>query len=246
MEEKKNIASSSKKSKKTLIIIIVSVLTAVIVAVVISLLILHSSKDSDDDYDYNDSYYNETEKPQKELTESEKMIAELYKLLDEKLVFDTGNYIEGEIPEGEYAFVKMSEGSGYYEEDDASGEIIDNENFSSFGYVKVHGVGNLETRGVLINVSAFERLGVSGAKEIYEKLNNKSDWNQSGYYKVGFDIEPGKYILESIGNGYWSILTGPVSSNDIVSNDNFNGKATVNLKNGQYLELNRAKVTKAE
>ncbi len=60
-------------------------------------------------------------------------------------------------------------------------------------------------------------------------------------YKVGIDIEAGRYILESLGSGYYAVLTGPVGNNDIVDNDNFNGKATVTIKNGQYLQLSRAK-----
>jgi len=180
------------------------------------------------------------------LTESQKMINKITALFDEKLAFDTGSYIQGDIPAGEYAFVKFSGSGSYYCEKDGSGNIVDNENFDSFGYVKVHSVGNLETNGVLINVSAFNKLGVKSAKEIYEILNDQSNWNQSGYYKVGVDIEPGKYTVESIGGGYWSIMTGPVSDSDIVDNDNFNGKASINLSNGQYLNLSRATITKAE
>lgn len=182
----------------------------------------------------------------KELTESEKMIVKIATLFDEKLAFDTGSYIQGDIPAGEYAFVKFSGSGSYYCEKDGAGNIVDNENFDSFGYVKVHSVGNLETRGVLINTSAFERLGVKGAKEIYEILNEKSNWNQGGYYKVGVDIEPGRYVVESFGSGYWSIMTGPVSDSRIVDNDNFNGRASINLSNGQYLKLSRATISKAE
>ncbi len=174
------------------------------------------------------------------------MILALNDLVSEKLVIDTGDYIKGDVPAGEYAFIKIEGSGSYYCEKDDAGNIVDNENFDSFGYVKVHAVGNLETDGVLVNVTAFERLGVKGAKELYEILNDKIDWNQSGMYKVGVDIEPGKYVVESIGSGYWSILTGPVSDNDIVDNDNFNGKANINLKSGQYLELSRATITKAQ
>lgn len=179
----------------------------------------------------------------KELTESEKMIVKISTLFDEKLAFDTGSYIKGDIPAGEYAFVKFDGSGSYYEEDDAAGNIVDNENFDSFGYVKVHSVGNITTRGVLININAFEKLEVTGAKEIYEILNGQSDYNQSGYYKVGVDIPAGTYVLESIGSAYYAIMTGPVSDNDIVDNDNFNGKKQITISNGQYLDLSRAKIT---
>ncbi len=47
----------------------------------------------------------------KELTEYEKMLLSIASLMKEGLVFDTGDYIKGEIPAGEYAFVKFG-GSG--------------------------------------------------------------------------------------------------------------------------------------
>ncbi len=186
-----------------------------------------------------------TETKPRELTESEKMIVKLSGLIDEGLAYDTGNYIKGDIKPGEYAFVKFSGSGSYYSEEDAAGNIVDNENFDSFGYVKVHGVGNIETRGVLVSVTAFDKLNVSGAKELYEILNDQKDYNQGGYYKVGVDIEPGQYLLESIGgSGYWAIMTGPVSDSRIVKNDNFSGRASVNLKTGQYITLSRATITK--
>lgn len=187
---------------------------------------------------------NKEQKP-RELTESEKMIVSITELMSEGLAYDTGSYIKGDITPGEYAFVKFDGSGSYYSEEDAAGNIVDNENFDSFGYVKVHGVGNLETRGVLINVTAFERLNVTGAKQIYEILNNQTNYNQGGYYKVGNDIDPGQYVLESIGgSGYYAIMSGPVSNNDIIKNDNFNGRASVSLKSGQYLDLSRSTITK--
>lgn len=55
---------------------------------------------------------------------------------------------------------------------------MDNENFDSFGYVYVRGAGNIQTRGVLIRVDAFEKLGVKSAKEIYEQLNDATDYKR--------------------------------------------------------------------
>lgn len=193
----------------------------------------------------NSNNNSKQEQKPRELTESEKMIVKISELIDDGLAYDTGSYIKGDITPGEYAFVKFDGSGSYYSEEDAAGNIVDNENFDSFGYVKVHGVGNLETRGVLISVSTFERLNVTGAKQIYEILNNQTDYNQGGYYKVGADIEPGQYVLESIGgNGYYSIMSGPVSNSNIVKNDIFNGRASVTLKSGQYLDLSRSTITK--
>ena len=166
-------------------------------------------------------------------------------LISEGLAYDTGDYIKGDITPGEYAFVKFDGSGSYYSEEDAAGNIIDNENFDSFGYVKVHGVGSVKTRGVLVNINAFERLNVTGAKQLYEILNNQKNYNQGGYYKVGTDIEPGQYLLESIGgSGYWAIMTGPVGNSDIVNNDNYSGRASVNLRTGQYITISRSTITK--
>lgn len=198
-----------------------------------------------DSSNYSDS--SETDKKEektKELKESEKMIIKISDLFDKKLAFDTGSYIKGDIPKGEYAFVKFDGSGSYYSEEDASDNIIDNENFDSFGYVKVHEAGNLTTQGVLINISEFETLGVSGAKEIYEILNDQKDYNQGGWYKVGTDIEPGTYVIESIGNSYYAVMSGPVGNSDIVKNDNFNGKKQVKVSKGQYLQVSRATITK--
>ena len=109
-----------------------------------------------------------------------------------------------------------------YEEELKKLSSLDYENFDSFGYVKVHAAGNLTTRGVLISINAFEKLEVSGAKQIYEILNNQTDYHDGGYYKVGVDIPAGQYVLESYGSGYWAVMTGPVGSSDIVDNEKKN------------------------
>lgn len=193
---------------------------------------------------YTPSDNNSSQTTQKELTESEKMFLKITALMDENLAFDTGDYIKGDIPAGEYAFIKFSGSGEYYSEEDSAGNIIENENFDSFGYVKVHAAGNLTTRGVLVSINAFEKLEVTGAKELYEILNNNNDYHEGGYYKVGVDIPTGQYVLESYGSGYWAVMTGPVGASDIVDNDNFNGRAAVIVKNGQYLTLSRATYTK--
>lgn len=171
-----------------------------------------------------------------------KMINQLTQLMDEGLAFDAGSYIQGDIPKGEYAFIPFSGGGQYYSEEDQAGNIVDNENFDSFGYVFVQEVGNLKTDGVLVNVSMLESLGVAGAKELYEIVNEQSDYLAAGYYKVGTDIEPGKYVIESYGDAYVALMTGPVGNSDIVDNENFNGKYSVNAQTGQYLTISRGMI----
>ena len=192
--------------------------------------------------DYN---YEEASKEVKpiELTSQEKMVQDIIPLIDSKLAFDTGSYIQGDIPPGDYAFISFDGSGKYYVEKDNAGNIIDNENFDSFGYVHVHGVGNIQTKGVLINISAFEQLGVTSAKEIYEKMNDFQNYQQSAYYKVGIDIPSGTYVLESYGSGYVAIMSGPVGKSDIIDNENFDGRYSVTVTDGQYLKVSRANIS---
>lgn len=200
----------------------------------------NASKNNVETSDYEEP--TPTPPPQKELTEREKMISKVSELMKEDLAFDVGSYIMGDIPKGEYAFIGINS-SKYYCEEDVAGNIIDNENFQSFGYVYVHGLGNVETRGVLVSINAFAELGVTGAKQLYEIINEQPNYTQSGMYKIGVDIPAGVYTVESIGKGYFALLTGPVGNNDIIDNDNFTGRKQVSTRNGQYLQLNRVMIS---
>lgn len=177
-------------------------------------------------------------------TEKQEYLSKLVTLIKNKKAFDSGNYVKGDIPPGEYVFSKYENSGSYYEEDDSAGNILDNKNFMSFGYVKVHGAGNLETKGVLVSMEGMKELGLNGAKELYEKLNNEKDWNQSGIYKVGTDIKSGTYLLESTGSAYYEVMSGPVGESEIVNNENFKGRVNVTVENGQYLDVSRATIAK--
>lgn len=179
-----------------------------------------------------------------ELTATEQMLNDIVDLMDEGLAFDTGSYEKDDVPKGEYVFVKFDGSGSYYSEVDGAGNIIDNENFDSFGYVEVHGAGEIESSGALINIETLDELGVSGAKELFEILNEVEDYNESGHYKVGLDIEPGEYSIESYGSGYVGLMSGPVGNSEIVENDNFNGSYTVTVKEGQYLVVSKAYIEK--
>lgn len=181
-------------------------------------------------------------KDAKPKTEQELMFENITGLMNSKDAFDTGSYVKGEVPAGEYAFIPF-EGSGqYYSEEDQAGNIIDNENFDSFGYVYVNEAGNLQTRGVLVKVAAFKKLTVDSAREIYEKLNDVKDYKDSAMYKVGVDIAPGTYTIESYGEGYVEVMSGPVGNSDIVDNEIFKGKYSVTVQAGQYLKVSRGKL----
>jgi len=148
-----------------------------------------------------------------------------------------GSYAKGSVPSGEYAFISKS--GGYYEES-MNGEIIDNENFPSFGYVYVHGMGNIKTGGLLVKLQDLAGLGYSSAIQAYEALTNQSNYRNSGYYRVGTDIPAGVYTIQSIGSAYVEINEGPVGDSDIVENDNFNGSKSITITRGQYLKLQKA------
>ncbi|WP_330948883.1 hypothetical protein [Virgibacillus sp. MG-45] len=208
------------------------------------------SKIEEDSSYQSETDYTETETETEEVEQSieytprEEMIIAITALIDSGEAFDTGSYVKGDIPKGDYAFVTF-EGSGhYFSEEDSAGNIIDNENFDSFGYVKVHEAGNVTADGVLVKVESLKQLEVSGAKELYEILNETENYTESGWYKVGTDLDPGEYVIESYGEGYVAVMSGPVGNSDIVDNENFNGRYSVNVKEGQYLVISKGAISK--
>lgn len=183
-----------------------------------------------------------TEEEPKPKSAQELMLEKISGLIDSGDAYDTGSYVKGDVPAGDYIFMRFAGSGAYYSEEDSAGNIVDNENFDSFGYVHVHGVGNIQTSGVLIKVGALKKLDVKSAKEVYEKLNNISDYKDSAMYKVGTDIAPGSHTIESYGEAYVEIMSGPVGNNSIVDNEIFNGKYSVSVSAGQYLKVSRGKL----
>lgn len=176
-------------------------------------------------------------------TERTKMMDSLVSKLETDQVFDVGSYIKGDIPEGVYAFISLDPEGAYYSEEDESGEIIENENFKTFGYVEVHNRGNLTTKGILVNKDVFGELGITGAKDLYEILNELDNHNGEGHYLIGTDIEPGEYIFESNdpdSSAYVSLTEGAVGSSEIIKNNNFDGRYSLIGSEGQYLTVSRS------
>jgi hypothetical protein len=161
----------------------------------------------------------------------------LKSLIDRKLAFAPGTYARGTIPKGEFIFV--SERGGYYAEE-RDGQIIVNSNLSSFGYVYNHAIGDITSHGYLFTQDGLRELGFSSAKSLYESVTRQENYNFSGHYKVGIDIPPGRYTVESTGQAYVEINRGPIGNGEILSNDNFNGTKSISLRAGQYLTLQRA------
>ncbi len=224
--------------------------TLKVVGAIIVLIVLIGIFSPSDETSQNNSQASETSQTAQETkneepepkTAKEIMFDKVLGLMDSKEAFDTGSYVKGDIPKGEYAFVPFDGSGKYYSEEDSAGNIIDNENFDSFGYVYVQGAGNIQTQGVLIKVGAFKELGVKSAKEIYEKLNDVKDYKDSAMYKVGTDIAPGTYTIESYGEAYVEVMSGPVGNSDIVDNEIFNGKHSVSVSAGQYLKVSKGKL----
>lgn len=154
--------------------------------------------------------------------------------------FEPGSYAKGTIPKGEYAYVGRNE--GYFGEE-LNGQIIDNQIFPSFGYVYVHGIGDIKTDGFLLSSTALKKLGYASASDVYRSLTKQEAYNFSGMYKVGTDLPAGNYVIKSAGDGYVSVNTGPVGNSEIAWNDNFHGTKSANLTNGQYIELNKASIS---
>lgn len=167
----------------------------------------------------------------------------LEQMIKSNKAFPPMSYAQGQIPAGTYVF--MSERGGYFEEG-LNGEIHANNNFSSFGYVQVNGVGNITTRGYLINLEFFKESGFETPLAMYEKITNQSDYSLSGMYKVGLDIPPGRYLVTSLGTAYVSINKGPVGREEIIENDNFQGSKIFNVRAGNYLNIQRSKFTKTK
>ena len=154
-------------------------------------------------------------------------------------IFFPGSYAKGSIPAGEYAFLASDQG-GYFEEG-LSGQIFDNENFASFGYVYVHGEGNITTKGALLTPQALVELKVPGALALYEFGAKQGPYRLPGFYKVGADIPGGSYIVQSIGQGYYEIDSGPIGNGNTLENDNFSGTKLISVRDGQYVKLSNAK-----
>lgn len=178
-----------------------------------------------------------------EETPVQKTLNELVTLVESGKAFDVGSYIPGDIPEGEYAFIPLTADGGYFAEKEMSGDILDNENFDSFGYVYVAGVGNVQTDGVLIKEEDVTALGFANAKELFELLTSTDLQMGSAYYKVGKDIPAGTYVATAeAGDGYVAIMSGPIGKSDIVDNEIFTGRFQFTVQDGQYLKLSDATI----
>lgn len=230
------------KSVKTTIKVVGAIFALIILIAIFTSPTENSDNSSEKENEASVSTQESKKKEEVKETNQQAMLRKINELIESKNAFDTGSYVKGDIPTGEYAFISFDGSGKYYSEEDGAGNIIDNENFDSFGYVYVQEAGNLQTGGVLIKINQFKKLSVSGAKEIYEKLNDTTKYKESGIYKAGFDIKSGSYTIQSVGQAYVEVGSGPIGNNEIIDNENFNAKHSVNVSDGQYLKISGGKI----
>lgn len=67
------------------------------------------------------------------------------------------------------------------------------------------------------------------------------DYYESGQYKVGEDIEPGEYVLLTIGDrdGFFSV-DEDANGNKIIFNGNFKTNTIVTVNDGEFLQISRS------
>ena len=140
------------------------------------------------------------------------------------------------IPAGQYALFATGSISGYFEiSSDSTGSIssiIANDNFEYNSIITIK-------NGQYLKLTRCKAIPIA-----YAKISPNV---KGGMYRVGIDIKPGEYMLESTSSimGYYEVASSDSHDvYDIVANDNFNGIAYVTIKSGQYLKLDRCKMLK--
>ena len=140
------------------------------------------------------------------------------------------------IPAGQYALFATNSIGGYFEiNSDSTGRlssIIANDNFDY---------------NSIITVKNGQYLKLQRCKAVPIKYADIKITNKGGMYRVGVDIKAGEYMLESTSflGGYYEVDSSDSHTvYDIVTNDNFNKTAYVTVENGQYLKLDRCKLSK--
>lgn len=83
-----------------------------------------------------------------------------------------------------------------------------------------------------------------GLREYKEKLENHKNY-KNGTYQVGKDFEAGEYCLfsnsaDSINNSYVVRKNEFSDGNDIIYSDEYFLNSYINLKNGEYIEIDNA------
>lgn len=139
--------------------------------------------------------------------------------------------VGSDIPAGEYVIL----GGGYFAiTKDSTGtldSIIANGNFDTNSIVTVHDGEYLEvSRGYFYSIDLNPEISTSG----------------EGMFKVGLHIPAGEYKLVCTSSimGYCAVLSSSRHTlGSIISNDNFTGEKYITVRDGQYLELSRCRIS---
>jgi hypothetical protein len=162
---------------------------------------------------------------------------ESLKYQQEKGIYSGGIYKIGrDIPAGEYLLVydKASPYGDFYF------EICSDEDMSDSG--KIYGDWQKVCAYVILDEGTYIKASNYTVYDISKNDITLSPFENSGMYKVGRDIEPGTYFLES-NNEYtaqYSIYTSINSISNITRCSGFvedDGTTEVTLKDGEYIKM---------
>ena len=166
-----------------------------------------------------------TEKPTEKPTEAPK-----------SEVWASGQFKVGvDIPAGRYVLYNNVSRSAYYciSSDSNGDDIIANNNFNNQNYIDI-------LDGQYLKLSRCEALPFDKKKEV----DKSKGYLEEGQYLIGVDLPAGEYKLEMIAgkrSAYYCI-SSDANTDNIISNDNFEGNSYVTVSDGQFLEINRCKL----
>lgn len=168
-------------------------------------------------------------------------VSRFEQLLDSNLTFHKGTYPKGVVPKGTYAVVNVVYDSPIYVK---LGKDIEH-NFESFGYVSIDGETKVDTNSYLINVEAFDKLGVSGVRDIFNIITgttvNFKDYNSDGMYAVGYDLDEGSYVVSTLifdTSPRVYVYSDVDRKNIVQSIENLEeSKITIDVKKGQFVDV---------
>jgi peptidoglycan hydrolase-like protein with peptidoglycan-binding domain len=149
--------------------------------------------------------------------------------------YGAGMYKIGyDIDPGEYIILANSSYSAYFclSSDSNGNDIIANENFDYNSIITVKS-------GEYLEISRSRMMLLSDFSEHYTIPKDVS----GVMYKVGTNLKAGEYKLVTTSDfgGYYCIYASS-RQDDIIANDNFENRAYVTVKKGQYLVLNRCRI----
>lgn len=151
--------------------------------------------------------------------------------------YPAGTYeIESDLDSGIYYLKATGSGSAYFEIKDSgsTGDILINDNFKTCCYVSV-------LSGESLTIKRCQATEVKNAP--MPKANKDGSYN-AGMYKIGRDIEAGKYKLtktDDADHAFYEINAKPTGTQNMtVSHSDFDHTTYVTVENGQYLTVNGA------